>query len=160
APPKPVWFMMATTRSGVSSRNTPMVRISRGRRLTMSATLMGDTIRGEGAKTKPRASAPMATARRASSSLVVPQIFTNTEVRRYRAVPRNAEMLRGSAVQPVVGVVVVGGEVEQAVAGVGEEDHPLGALFLGQEGLVDSGPDGVGRLRRGDGPLDPGELHG
>ena len=85
---------MATTRSGASLRNTPMVRISRGRRLTMSATLAGDTIRGDGAKTKPNASAPMATARRASSSLVVPQIFTNTEVRRYRAAPRESEMVR------------------------------------------------------------------
>ena len=33
--------------------------------------------RGEGANTKPTASAPMATARRPSSSVVMPQIFTN-----------------------------------------------------------------------------------
>ena len=40
----------------------------RGRRRPAAAT---------GAKTKPTASAPMATARRASSSVVMPQIFTN-----------------------------------------------------------------------------------
>ena len=44
----------------------------------MSRTLSMDTWRGDGAKMNPTASAPMATASSASSSLVVPQIFTNT----------------------------------------------------------------------------------
>ena len=44
----------------------------------MSRTSPAATWRGDGAKTKPTASAPMATARRASSSLVMPQILTNT----------------------------------------------------------------------------------
>ena len=44
----------------------------------MSAACWGATWRGEGAKTNPTASAPMATASSASSSLVIPQIFTNT----------------------------------------------------------------------------------
>ncbi len=42
--------------------------------------LLGSICRGDGANTKPTASAPRATASRASSSLVMPQIFTNTPV--------------------------------------------------------------------------------
>ena len=68
---------MSSTCSGAASRNTPTVRISRGIRVTMSRTLLACTWRGEGAKMKPTASAPMATASSASSSVVVPQIFTN-----------------------------------------------------------------------------------
>ena len=45
----------------------------------MSRTVVGVTCRGlPGTKLKPSASAPMATARSASSSVVMPQIFTNT----------------------------------------------------------------------------------
>ena len=44
----------------------------------MSRTVVGVTWRGlPGANMKPSASAPSATARSASSSLVMPQIFTN-----------------------------------------------------------------------------------
>ena len=43
----------------------------------MAATALGLIWRGEGANTKPTASAPIATAMRASSSLVIPQIFTH-----------------------------------------------------------------------------------
>jgi uncharacterized protein (TIGR03083 family) len=52
----------------------------------MSDARPGAIWRGEGAKMNPTASAPMATARRASASLVVPQILTNTP-RRYRLAP-------------------------------------------------------------------------
>jgi hypothetical protein len=44
----------------------------------MSAAFCGAIWRGDGAKMKPTASAPMATARSASSSLLTPQILTNT----------------------------------------------------------------------------------
>ena len=74
-------WAMSTTRWRVSSRNTPTVTISGGRRLTMSPAFCGAIWRGDGANTKPTASAPIATARRASSSLVIPQILTNTVVR-------------------------------------------------------------------------------
>ena len=75
--------MTLITRSGNSFRNTPTVRTSGGNRLTISDTLETATCRGDGAKTKPIASAPTATANKASSSLVIPQIFMNT-LRRYR----------------------------------------------------------------------------
>src|SRR2546423_1521812 len=110
----------------------------------MSRTIVGLICRGEGAKMKPTASAPMATASRASSSLVVPQILTNTGSG-YRG---------GIRIQAIVQVVVVGAEVEEAVAGVVEQDHALGAFFLGGQGLVDHGPDGMRRLRCRDGSLD------
>ena len=61
----------------------------------MSRASAAETWRGEGANTNPRASAPMATARSASSSLVVPQIFTNTGV--YPVPP-------ATAVRPACGV--------------------------------------------------------
>ena len=63
---------------GASSRNTPTVRISGGRRRTMSRATFGAICRATGRRSKPTASAPMATASRASSSLVMPQILTNT----------------------------------------------------------------------------------
>ena len=46
----------------------------------MSAARLAAIWRDDGANMKPTASAPMATARRASSSLVIPQILTNTAV--------------------------------------------------------------------------------
>ena len=70
--------MISTTRAGSSLRNTPTLSTSLGIRRTMSRTRSIDTWRGDGAKMNPTASAPMATASSASSSLVVPQIFTNT----------------------------------------------------------------------------------
>ncbi len=75
---RPHLWTTSTTRWRASSRNTPTVTISAGRRLTISAARWGATWRGEGAKTNPTASAPMATASSASSSLVTPQTFTNT----------------------------------------------------------------------------------
>ena len=70
-------WTISTTRFGCSSRNTPTVRISgRQARGDVVDLLRGD-LRGDGAKTNPTASAPMATARRASSSFVIPQILTN-----------------------------------------------------------------------------------
>src|SRR3954468_11151592 len=63
---------------GRSSRKTPTVRISGGRRRVMLNTCCAAIWRGDGAKMKPTASAPMATASSASASLVVPQILTNT----------------------------------------------------------------------------------
>ena len=68
---------MSMTRPGSSSRNTPTVRISGGSRRVMSYTCWAATWRVDGANTNPTASAPMATANSASSSLVIPQIFTN-----------------------------------------------------------------------------------
>src|SRR5437763_8791926 len=144
----PAPLTTCTTRSGSSLRKTPTVRISGGSRRTMSRTIVGLIWRGDGAKMKPTASAPMATASRASSSLVVPQILTNTHSG-YRG---------GIRVQAIVQVVVVGGEVEEAVARVVEEDHPLGALFLGGQGLVEDGPHGMGGLGGRDGALDPRPL--
>src|SRR5207245_1365266 len=54
---------------------------------------------------------------------------------------------------------VVGGEVEQAVAGVVEQDDPLLPSLLGRQRLVDRPPDGMGRLGGGDRALAAGELH-
>ena len=61
--------------------------------------------------------------------------------------------------EPAVEEVVVGREVEQAVAGVVEEDHALLARLLGRERLVDRGADGVTGLGRRDLALGAGELH-
>src|SRR3954451_7463669 len=72
---------------GNSSRKTPTVRISGGSRRVMLKTCCAAIWRGDGAKMKPTASAPMATANRASSSLVMPQILTNMVAQTYRAKP-------------------------------------------------------------------------
>ena len=74
---RPTCPAISTTRRGDSSRNTPTVTISWGRRFTMSATAAGAIWRGDGAKMKPTAEAPMPTASRASASEVMPQILTN-----------------------------------------------------------------------------------
>ena len=96
---RPMPLTICTTRWAVSFRNTPTVRISDGSRFTMSPTRAGDTCRGEGAKMNPMASAPMATASSASSSLVVPQIFTNmeTSLARYGDGTRDRSAAPGSA---------------------------------------------------------------
>src|SRR4051812_30513985 len=120
----------STTCAGASSRNTPTVITSRGSRFTMSRAWSTVTCRRLGAKTNPSASAPSATASSASSSFVMPQILTNT--RRYRPSPID---------QPIVVVVVVGLEVEEAVPGVVEQDHALLVEFLGRQRLVDHGAD-------------------
>src|SRR5687767_8074301 len=146
APFRPVRPTMSITRSGVSLRKTPMVSVSWGRRLMTSRTTSGWTCRGLGANTKPMASAPMATASSASSSLVTPQILTNT--------------VSSDVGELAVQVGVVGAEVEQAVAGVVEQDDPLLPRFLGRQRFVDGGPDGVRGLRGGDRPLGAGELGG
>src|SRR5947207_8064819 len=107
APLRPTLLTISTTRAGDSLRKTPMVMISGGRRLTMSATSAGEIWRGEGAKTKPTASACMATASSASSSLVVPHTLTNT-VERYRTT-RSRQVVRavgdrdGGGLGPVEG---------------------------------------------------------
>ena len=72
----PIWLAISMTRCGASSRKTPTVTVSWGSRLTMSATAAGAIWRGDGAKMKPTASAPIPTASRASASLVIPQILT------------------------------------------------------------------------------------
>src|SRR5437764_13784156 len=81
APLRPTVLTTSTTRSGVSLLNTPTVITSGGMRRAMWATTLVATCRGDGANTNPRASAPRATARSASSSLVVPHTFTNTAAR-------------------------------------------------------------------------------
>ena len=88
-PCSPAALTISTTRREASSRNTPTVMISGGSRRAMSRAWVTAIWRGEGANTKPTASAPMATASRASSSLVIPQILTNTPTpyRRARLVP-------------------------------------------------------------------------
>src|SRR3954469_9690598 len=138
----------STTCAGASSRNTPTVITSRGRRFTMSRTWSTVTWRRLGANTNPSASAPSATASSASSSLVIPQILTNT--RRYR--PSRID-------QAIVVVVVVGLEVEEAVTGVVEEDYSLLARRLRGQRFVDHAADGVAGLGCGDLALGPGELH-
>src|SRR4051812_29011398 len=100
----------------------------------MSRTTSIFTWRRLGAKTKPSASAPSATASSASSSLVMPQILTNTRATGASSVD-----------QAVVVEVVVGLEIEEAVPGVVEEDHALLAGFLGRERFVDHGADRVPR---------------
>ena len=65
-----------TTRCGASSRKTPTVRISGGRRLTMSPAVCAVIWRTDGAKMKPTASAPKLTHSSASASEVMPQILT------------------------------------------------------------------------------------
>src|SRR4051812_13839014 len=104
----------STTCAGASSRNTPTVITSRGSRFTMSRAASTVTWRRLGANTNPSASAPRATASSASSSLVMPQILTNT-----RCYPPSG------IDQAIVVVVVVRLQVEEAVAGVVEQDHAL-----------------------------------
>src|SRR4029450_6044460 len=55
-------------------------------------------------------------------------------------------------------VVLVGLEVEVAVAAEVEDDR-LGPALPAPQGLVDPGPDGVGRLGRREDALGAGELH-
>src|SRR5580658_9810034 len=74
----PIPFTMSTTRDFASLRNTPTVMISGGTRSMMRRTAWGATWRGEGANMNPTASAPRPTARSASGSDVIPQIFTST----------------------------------------------------------------------------------
>ena len=81
----PDLWAISMTRPGSSSRNTPTVRISGGNRRVMSNACWGAIWRGDGANTNPTASAPIATANSASSSLVIPQIFTNMQVAQYLA---------------------------------------------------------------------------
>src|SRR5579863_5457237 len=78
APRSPIPLTISTTRDRDSLRNTPTVRISGGTRSMMRRTAWGATWRGEGANTNPMASAPSPTARSASASEVMPQIFTST----------------------------------------------------------------------------------
>jgi len=75
------------------------VQISRGRRRVMAATAVGLIWRAKGRNTNPRASAPIATAINASSSLVMPQIFTHT-VRPAQADPRRRPSGQASARAP------------------------------------------------------------
>src|SRR5215211_6053706 len=56
-------------------------------------------------------------------------------------------------------VILVGLEVEVAVAAEVEDDRLRAALLLAAQGLVDHGPDGVGRLGGGEDALGAGELH-
>src|SRR5215207_1845378 len=56
-------------------------------------------------------------------------------------------------------VVLVGLEVEVAVAAEVEDDRLGTALLLAAQGLVDHGPDGVGRLGGREDALGAGELH-
>src|SRR4029450_13173547 len=56
-------------------------------------------------------------------------------------------------------VVLVGLEVEVAVAAEVEDDRLGAALLLAAQGLVDHGPDGVGRLWGREDALGAGELH-
>src|SRR5215216_5117675 len=56
-------------------------------------------------------------------------------------------------------VVLVGLEVEVAVAAEVEDDRLGAALLLAAQGLVDHGPDRVRRLRGREDALGPGELH-
>ena len=60
----------------------------------MSRAMLGAIWRFDGANTNPTASAPMATASRASSSRVIPQIFTNTPRCYGAAVPAPGIALR------------------------------------------------------------------
>src|SRR5436190_7804130 len=96
----------------------------------------------------------------APASTSVPPAVASAEIVTQSALNRSSTDARCSIGEAPVEVVVVGTEVEQPVARVREEDHPLGPLLLGGQGLVDHGPDGVGRFRRGDGALRPGELDG
>ena len=68
---------------GYSTAAALEVRTSGGRRRVMSYTCCGAIWRGDGANTNPTASAPIATANSASSSLVMPQIFTNMRAAQY-----------------------------------------------------------------------------
>src|SRR4051812_44615391 len=160
-------FTISATRCGVSSRKTPTVRVSCGSRRMMSRAWAGCTCRDDGANTNPTASAPMATANRASSSFVMPQIFTNMEPNgtgRHDDSGDNSCAIapwmsptcegdgewgpRSAVDEAIVQVVVVGGEVEVTVARVVEEDHPLLTCLFGREGLVDGSAHGVGSLGR------------
>src|SRR5262245_39117996 len=157
---RPTLFTISVTRWGRSSRNTPTVSTSScGSRFTMLFASSGVTMRGlPGANTKPSASAPSATARRASSSFVMPQILTNMVLLRAGGSPyfpigtsptpaKGGHSRRSSVDQTTVEVIVVGREVEQAVAAVVEQDHPLLPALLGRQRLVDDGPDRVPGLR-------------
>src|SRR6266540_2526166 len=167
---------MFTTRSGRSSRNTPTVMTSSyGTCLTMSVASSTVTMRGlPDANTKPRASAPRAIARSASSSVVIPQILMNiacqhsvgslSSLYRYLNRPNGWWTVDGvrrrlGIDQAIVEVVVVGREVEQAVTAVVEQDHPLLPRLLRRQRLVDRRPNGVTRLGRRELALGVEELH-
>src|SRR6476646_348708 len=61
--------------------------------------------------------------------------------------------------EAVVEEVVVRGEIQEAVAGVVEQDHPLLAGLLARERLVDRGADRVAGLGRRDLPFGVREGH-
>src|SRR5580704_5298510 len=127
---RPMPLTMSTTRVGASLRKTPTVRISGGTRSMMRRTAWGATWRGEGANTNPMASAPSPTARSASASEVMPQIFTSTGsplCRRPRA--HLGEPGAGARAHPVPGEGPDGGD---AVGGPDER-------FPHQHGLVADG---------------------
>src|SRR5688500_7697268 len=105
-----------------------------GRRLTMSEAIPGAIWRGEGAKMKPTASAPMATASSASASLVVPQILTNTP-RRYRFVvhlPAMPPTPVGWA-EALVAVESMASRISSLIRSISDPDAPaLGVWTKGQ----------------------------
>src|SRR3990172_1531499 len=80
----------------------------------------------------------------------------------YARYPRHRllDLLRrvGVVLQLAGEVLVVGGEVEVAVAAEVEQDHPPLARLAGGQRLVDGGADGVGGLRRRQDALSAGEL--
>src|SRR2546423_6193319 len=143
APRKPVWLTISTTRSGVSLRNTPTVRISGGRRFTMSAARAGAIWRGDGAKMKPTASAPNATARSASSSLVVPQTLTNME-QRYRSACVDTSYERTNGAGAVGGGDNGLADEDGVVAGIGEAGDVSGIGDTGFGNTDDVRRDGGG----------------
>src|SRR4051794_13310327 len=73
--------------------------------------------------------------------------------------PRDQGPMSRVSVEPAVEVVVVGAEIEQPVPRVGEQDHPFSPLLLGEQRLIDDGPDGMAGLRGRDRPLGAGVLH-
>src|SRR5690606_8594946 len=124
------------TRSGASSRNTPTVRASAGSRRAMSRAVWGAIWRRDGAKMKPTASASMATASRASSSLVTPQIFTNTRPIVRRPPPRSPHPFPAAGPDALL---LVG--TRAILAGGAQGADGGGAVGVGDDRLADE--DGV-----------------
>ena len=133
----PAWLVSSTTRSRASSRKIPTVRISGGSRFAMSAARDTARNRGDdGTKLKPTASAPMATARRASSSDVMPQTLTNT---RWRLPTRHAEI--GDRLRRIAGGHERLADQHRVEAGLGEPARVVGPAM--PDSATRSTPSGI-----------------
>ena len=141
---RPAVCTISTTRSAVSSRKTPTVITSGGRRRAMSRA----TSRRDLPARRREHEADGIGAEGDGEERVV-LVGDAADLDEHRGAVLGVD-------ETAVVEVVVGGEVEQAMAAVVEQDHPLGTPPLCRERLVDRGPDAVAALGRRQSPLDAG----